>query len=76
MSDNTAQVIELALRLPANERATVIESLLSSLDQPDKRIDALWAKEAEVRIAAFEAGEMQSVPAEEVVADAGDQRNG
>ena len=69
MSDSTAQVIEQALRLPPDERATVIEQLLSSLDQPDDRIDALWAKEAEDRIAAYEAGEMQAISAEEVFAE-------
>jgi len=37
-------------------------TLLASLDQPDARIDELWAKEAEDRLAAFEAGRMKAYP--------------
>ena len=50
----------------AAERADLVESLLASLDQPDARIDELWAKEAEDRLAAYEAGRMMAYPAEQV----------
>jgi len=43
-----------------------IEKLLSSLDAPDSRIDAIWAKEADARVEAFERGELGSNSAEEV----------
>ena len=46
--------------------AALVESLLASLDQPDARIDELWAKEAEDRLAAFEAGRMKAYPADQV----------
>ena len=52
---------------PSGGRAAdLVESLLASLDQPDARIDELWAKEAENRLAAFEAGQMKAYPADEV----------
>jgi putative addiction module component (TIGR02574 family) len=66
MSERTAHVVEEALRLAPAERAEVVEQLLASLDRPDARIDALWAREAEDRIAAYDAGQMVALPAEEV----------
>jgi putative addiction module component (TIGR02574 family) len=56
-----------ALALPPIERAALAEELLSSLDRPDPHMDALWAQEAEERIAAFEAGEMEAIPADDVL---------
>jgi putative addiction module component (TIGR02574 family) len=66
MSIEAQQILESALTLPAIERAAIIESLLSSLDHPDAHIDDVWAEEAEQRIAAYDAGQMTAVPAEEV----------
>ena len=52
---------------PSGGRARdLVESLLASLDQPDARIDELWAKEAENRLAAFEAGQTKAYPADKV----------
>jgi putative addiction module component (TIGR02574 family) len=45
---------------------SLVEKLLASLDQPDKTIDELWAKEAENRIDAYEAGNIKAVSAEQV----------
>jgi putative addiction module component (TIGR02574 family) len=66
MTVSTEQLRKDALALPLVERAALAEELLSSLDRPDPRIDALWAQEAEDRLAAFEAGEMEAIPAEDV----------
>jgi putative addiction module component (TIGR02574 family) len=62
------RVLSEVLRLPATERAALVDSLLSSLDRPDPELDRLWAEEAEARIDAAERGEMQSVSAESVFA--------
>jgi putative addiction module component (TIGR02574 family) len=49
------------------ERAELVENLLTSFEfQSRKKIDALWAKEAENRIDAFERGEMAAIPAKDV----------
>jgi len=54
------------LELPPVERAELVENLLSSLEfQPRKAIDALWAREAEDRIEAFDRGERTAIPAED-----------
>jgi putative addiction module component (TIGR02574 family) len=66
MSIDTKQVLENALALPAIDRAAIVESLLTSLDQPDASIDEIWAEEAEKRLAAFDAGQMKAIPADEV----------
>ncbi len=66
MTIETRQILENALALPPVERAAIVESLLSSLDQPDARIDDVWAEEAERRIAAHDAGPMKAIPADEV----------
>jgi putative addiction module component (TIGR02574 family) len=69
MPGNTERILSEALTLPAAERASLVESLLASLDRPDPSLDAQWAKEAEDRIAAFEAGQMKAVDAEDVFAE-------
>jgi len=62
MSKNGAQVLEKALALPPEERAELADRLLSSLDEErHRRIDELWAEEAENRIDAFERGELEAV---------------
>ena len=66
MTTQAAQILEAALALPESERAAVAEELFASLRHTDPRIDELWAREAEDRLAAYEAGEMEAIPAEQV----------
>ncbi|HJZ67271.1 MAG TPA: addiction module protein [Blastocatellia bacterium] len=66
MSELAKKLIEQALGLPADERAAVAERLLSSLEPESSEIDRLWAEEAEKRLDAYERGEIEAVPAEEV----------
>jgi len=49
MAPDTQQILKEALELSAMERASLADHLLSSLDQPDEHIDALWRKEVEDR---------------------------
>lgn len=58
--------IKQALDLNPGDRIKLVEQLLESLDKPDAEIDALWAREADVRIEAFERGEIEAVSAEQV----------
>ena len=69
---NAERVRDEALALPAIERASLVELLLASLDQPDDRIEQLWAIEANRRLAAFKAGETTAIPMEEVFAELDD----
>ena len=57
--------------VPEAERAALAEELLASLAQPDAELDKLWLAEAEDRLAAYRAGELAAVDAEEVFAELG-----
>jgi putative addiction module component (TIGR02574 family) len=60
----TAQVANL----PPEERMEVVERILDSLDQPDAALDALWAKEAGDRLAAYRRGEIKAMALSDVIA--------
>ncbi|MCP5193146.1 MAG: addiction module protein [Pseudomonadales bacterium] len=62
VSDAAKLLIDQALELSALERAVVAEQLLLSLDRPDPKIDAVWASEAESRLAAYQNGRTEAVP--------------
>ena len=57
-----------AVRLPPEERVALVERILDSLDEPDASLDALWAKEADDRLAAYRRGEIRAVALSNVVA--------
>jgi putative addiction module component (TIGR02574 family) len=60
------ELLKEALKLPPQDRYTVVDGLLRSLDQPDATIDAIWADEAERRLKAYRAGTMPGIPMEDV----------
>ena len=67
MSEDTEKILIEALELPPTERAELVDQLLSSFELPSrKKIDDLWAKEAEDRIDAYERGEIISTSAKNV----------
>ncbi len=69
MPHTMRQVLADALTLPPVDRAELIEELFFSFDVVDRKaLDALWAKEAEDRIEAFQRGEFSAIPADEVFA--------
>jgi putative addiction module component (TIGR02574 family) len=62
------EIISAALSLPPDSRAMLAEHLLDSLNGEDqKRIDALWAEEAERRDQEIEDGIATAIPGEEVM---------
>jgi putative addiction module component (TIGR02574 family) len=62
------RLFEMVLALPPKSRAALAKKLIASLPEMGAvEADALWAAEAEKRIAAFERGEMKTIPAEEVM---------
>lgn len=67
MTAQTQQVLEKAIHLPPVERAELVEQILSSFDRPSRdEIDALWAKEAEDRIDAYDQGKIKAIPVSQV----------
>jgi putative addiction module component (TIGR02574 family) len=68
MSVETQEILDRALKLSAVEKVRLVDELLSSLDKPDAAIDALWRKEVEDRIRAFNTGHLRAVSLEQVLA--------
>lgn len=64
--ENAKTIIESALTLNPQDRLLIIESLLKSIDNPDKELDEIWAEEAEKRLQAYEAGKMTTHTFKEV----------
>ena len=66
MANSVNSIINQALELTPLDRANLAEKLLASLDKPDNTIDALWGKEADMRIEKYRKGELETVSASEV----------
>ena len=65
------KVVEPRRRVPREERERLVDELLESLNEPaSTELDAAWAAEIERRLAAYDRGEVQALPAEEVFARA------
>ena len=60
------EILEQALQLKPHERFILVEGLLKSLDEPDYDLDAIWVEEAEKRLKAYRAGELEGIPMEEI----------
>ena len=60
------EILEQAIGLKPEERCMVIEGLLKSLDEPDRKIDELWALEAEKRLRAYREGRLEGVHMEAI----------
>ena len=68
MSVETQALLDRALKLPAIDKAYLVDELLTSLDKPDEAIDALWRQEVEDRLKAYKAGNLRAISLEQVVA--------
>ena len=64
------QLAAEALSLPSEARALLAEQLVESLDAsaPNRRLDELWAVEAQRRLAEVSSGRAQTVSGEEAAA--------
>ena len=63
------EILGKAMVLKPEERFMVIEGLLKSLDEPDRKIDEIWAGEAEKRLKAYRDGRLEGIPMEAVFRD-------
>lgn len=67
MASELSNVIEDALRLLPADRAKLIDALYASLESAEVRArEQAWAREAESRIDAYNAGRIESVSWDEV----------
>jgi len=75
MSENFDEILSAALSLPPGARAMLAGHLLESLDRENqKRIDAIWAEEAEKRMQQIRAGEVQTIDGEQVMRELRERR--
>ena len=70
MAASAKNILDQALKLPANDRAALVENLILSLDKPDPSLDAQWLREAEDRLTAYQSGELGALDAEQLRAHA------
>ena len=73
MRTSAKTVMDQALKLTANDRAALVETLILSLDKPDPALDAEWLREAEDRLAAYQSGELATVDADDVFRELGER---
>ncbi len=66
---SSKDVLEQALKLKPEERFMVVEGIIKSLDEPDSSLDTIWAHEAERRLEAYRAGNLEGIPMEEIFKD-------
>ncbi len=63
---DSKEVLEQALALKPNDRFSVVEGILRSLDEPDVSLDTIWADEAERRLRAYREGKLEGIPIQEI----------
>jgi len=67
MTRETSQLIEEAMKLPAEARAAIAGSLLESLEGPmDEGVEEAWAHEIERRLEELDSGKAKTIPWSEV----------
>ena len=60
------KVLEEALKLKPEDRFMLVDGLIKSLDEPDKKLDEIWAEEAEKRLKAYREGRLEAIPMEDI----------
>jgi len=66
---STLEITAHALKLPSKARARLAAQLLESIEtRQQKKLDAIWANEAEARIDAHDSAHDATLPASEVLA--------
>jgi len=70
MNTSLKQVEEQALNLSSDERARLAQVMLESLSTPLAEVEEAWAREVELRVAAYDRGDVPSYHSEDVFAEA------
>ena len=69
MNERVKSLASEARRLSPEERAELLDDILASLNPIDEAWTAAWSAEAERRWAAYKAGGMAAIDADDVLAD-------
>jgi putative addiction module component (TIGR02574 family) len=65
----TKKLVEEALSLPVEQRALLADSLLRSLNPPNRAIDDKWTEVARKRLRDLRSGKVEPIPGDEVFAE-------
>lgn len=60
------EILDQALLLKPEDRFLIIEGLIQSIDEPDKKLADIWMEEAEKRLKAYREGKLEGIPMEEI----------
>lgn len=63
---SSKEIIQNALKLSPQEKLLIVDSILQSLDEPDKNLETIWAEESEKRLNAFREGKIKGIPYDEL----------
>ncbi len=66
---SSKEILEQVMALKPEERFMIVEGLLESLDEPDRKMDEIWAEEAEKRLRAYREGRLAGIPMGEIFGD-------
>ena len=69
------KLINEAISLPVEIRTKIVERLLQSMNPINKKLDELWAEEAEKRVEEIRTGDVETVPGKEVFKKVRDRLN-
>jgi putative addiction module component (TIGR02574 family) len=64
--ESSESLLKKALLLKPQDRFLLIDGLIRSLDEPDKKIDEIWSAEAEKRLKAHREGKTRGVTFKDV----------
>lgn len=62
----TNEIIQEAINLKPQEKYLIIESLILSLNEPDKDIEKMWIEESQKRLDEYKNGNLKTLSFEEV----------
>ena len=62
----TNEIIQEAINLKPQEKYLIIESLILSLNVPDKDIEKIWIEESQKRLEEYKEGNLKTLSFEEV----------
>ncbi|MCT7446978.1 MULTISPECIES: addiction module protein [Aliarcobacter] len=62
----TNEIIKEAIKLKPQEKYLIIESLILSLNEPNKDIEEFWIEESKKRLNEYKNGNLKTVSFEEV----------
>ena len=77
MDTQAEQILQSALSLDPDDRGEIAESLIQSLDEKRAaEIEAAWAEEIKRRLESIDKGQVQLIPADEVMREMRARLNG